>query len=113
MCSVKMRQKVEREIALAAVTQLIDAGFGLNINNGGDEPELEAPSRDIDIIMETMFATDEDRLLVFPVGPRPYACVGWIFFVYGNDGYDVISDYTTNLEEHLTEANKVSASYAD
>jgi hypothetical protein len=28
--------------------------------------------------------------------------------VYGNDGYDVISDYTVNLEDHLTEAHKLS-----
>ncbi len=24
--------------------------------------------------------------------------IGWVRFIYGNDGWDVISDYTTNLE---------------
>jgi len=26
---------------------------------------------------------------------------GWVYFVYGNDGWDVVSDYTTNLEAVL------------
>jgi hypothetical protein len=33
---------------------------------------------------------------------RPFA---WVRFVYGNDGYDVISDYTTSLEAVLAPIN--------
>jgi hypothetical protein len=56
--------------------------------------------------------TDDDRLFVYkvdgPKGRRDW--FGWVFFVYGNDGYDVISDYTTNLESSLTATNKLAES---
>ena len=35
--------------------------------------------------------------------------MGWIKLVFGNDGYDLISDYTTNLEDFLKPINE----YAD
>jgi len=34
--------------------------------------------------------------------------IGWVRFVMGNDGYDVINDYTTNLEKVLKRANQVA-----
>ena len=33
---------------------------------------------------------------------------GWIHLVFGNDGCDLISDYTTNLESFLEPVNKVA-----
>ena len=33
---------------------------------------------------------------------------GHVFLVYGNDGYDVIADYTLNLEEPLSAANEIA-----
>lgn len=36
--------------------------------------------------------------------------IGWVRFVYGNDGHDVISDYTTNLESVLEPINAYAES---
>jgi hypothetical protein len=36
---------------------------------------------------------------------------GWVRFVYGNDGWDVVSDYTTNLEPHMKNADKLADYY--
>ncbi len=40
--------------------------------------------------------TDED-VLHFGYDGQP--SLGWVYLVYGNDGYDVVNDYTTNLDE--------------
>lgn len=106
--SVKMRQKVEREIATKAVEDALAAGYGLNTDIG-DGPELPAPTTDRQTIIDAMFKGDEDRLLVYSNGRS----IGWVYFIYGNDGYDVISDYTINLEVMLKGANAIADSYAD
>jgi len=58
-----------------------------------------------------MFTTDDDCLIVVKDG-KPF---GWIQFIYGNDGYDVISDYTggkdfeADLKSALDEADRCEA----
>jgi hypothetical protein len=117
--SVKMRQEVERKIATAAIDAILAAGFAISIDNGGDEYEL-AHSTDKDTILKSMFLADEDRLFVEPLetkkgtrrGNSPW--FGWLYLVYGNDGWDVISDYTVNLEKYVgtgSEAQKLSDYY--
>jgi hypothetical protein len=105
--SVEMRQEVERKIAAALITQSLAAGYRLTIDNGGGEEF--APSTDAEHILREMFATDEEHLLFYNEEGKK---VGWVYFVYGNDGWDVISDYSTNLEPVMTEANKISEYYS-
>jgi hypothetical protein len=101
--SVKMRQHVERDIALAAITGCLSKGYNLTVDNGEERVLLN--SRDKRAILAAMFTTDEEHLLV-NYNPVTNKSEGWIFFVYGNDGWDVISDYTTNLESALSAAQK-------
>lgn len=102
--TLKLRLEMERLIRERAVSDLIAEGFALNVDNGGDEEELAQPSRNTTEVLSVMNATDEERLYVYrgdgkhTPGPR---AIGWVLFVYGNDGYDVVSDYTMNLEEYL------------
>ncbi len=105
--NVKMRQLVEKEIVTAVVKQALAAGFALSVNNGGDEMEIE-DVMDESAVLAAMFATDEDLLYFSKEGKD----LGWVLFVYGNGGWDVISDYTLSVEPHLTEAEKVSEKYA-
>jgi hypothetical protein len=37
---------------------------------------------------------------------------GWVLFIYGNDGWDVISDYTCNLEPIMGPANELSEQHS-
>jgi len=46
-------------------------------------------------IMAALNSTDEDQLIVRDAAGMK---LGWVYLVYGNDGYDVISDYTVSLE---------------
>lgn len=107
--SVKMRQHVERQIARRVLLDGKALGYRFNVTNGGDDYELPAPTDNIKELLAAMFATDEDTLHVFRPGKgRPF---GWIFFVYGNSGYDVISDYTTNLEPIMKGALALADKY--
>ena len=113
--SVKLRQELERRIAQAAIRQLLAAGFTLGVNDG--EETTIHHSTDADAIEKAMFTTDEDVLLVYKADDDPAAedyllPNYWVKFVYGNDGYDVISDYTSALDQHLSEANRLADQYA-
>lgn len=106
--SVVMRQEVERKIAEAVITDALAAGYSLNVHNGGDGPELPAPTTDKAAVLDAMFATDDESLQFYKDDKR----VGWVWFVYGNSGWDVIADYTTKLEHVMGNAQKLSDHYA-
>ena len=119
--SVKMRQMVEKEIYTKVIDVLLEAGFGLSVDNGdnsrGSATDYEYEihnSRNRKAILDAMYLTDEDRLFVHHDDSNdPFA---WVYFVYGNDGWDVINDYTVNLEKYIgdgTEVDKVIKKYED
>lgn len=105
--SVKMRQEVEHKIAEALIKSALATGYTITVDNGEDESKV--PLSDLSLVLADMFLTDEDRLYMWEDDER----IGWVYFIYGNDGWDVISDYTTNLEPIMTEANKISEHYSD
>ena len=96
--------RAEKEIAVEAIKALLKHGCRLTVFNGEDD-EITM-STDPDAILGAMMTTDEDYLIVHhPVGDER---IGWVRFVYGNDGWDVINDYTTNLETVLTPVNALA-----
>lgn len=95
--AVLRRCRVEERITRATLRVLLDApeGYTLSVFDG----EAETPkTRDFAVLAGAMHLTDEDYINVWTRAKEPK---GWVRFVYGNDGYDVICDYTTNLEEVL------------
>jgi len=109
LCHVCQRIAVEHDICTRMVDALLASGFSLNVNNGGQDDELMQASRNRSAILAAMFATDVEHLRVYKDTGARMIAVGWILFVYGNDGWDVISDYTTNLDAVLQPVNE----YAD
>jgi len=101
--NVKTRQRIERQIARKFLRIALAAGYAISLDNGGDDFEFK-DSTDFKFIVGEMFATDEERLYLSKDGKR----CGWVYFVYGNDGYDVICDYTTNLEHLMPEVTELS-----
>ena len=109
--AVKARQRVEQTIALTAAQVLLDAGFSLGVNDG--EEITIHHSRNIEDIKDALFTTDEDYLYVYRAkgdrkDTRPD---GWVRLVYGNDGWDVISNYcdVDLLDPYLGDGTKVQA----
>jgi hypothetical protein len=86
-CQTCNRIAMEQEIVTRVVDALLAAGCSLATDYD------QIPTRDRAVILSSLMETDDDRLIVRPAG--------WVYFVYGNDGFDVVSDYTTNLEAIL------------
>jgi hypothetical protein len=104
--SVKLRQELEERIVMQVVDDLLAAGYPVDVFDG-EEVTLK-DSTDRAAIRAALFTTDEDYLYAKKNGK----VFGWVYAVYGNDGYDVISDYTVNLEPILASANKIADRYA-
>lgn len=102
--NVKLRQSIEKKITRRIISDAIAAGYLILVDEIMDE---EGPSKDLKHLMEQVSQMDEDRLMFYKPDDLK-KCVGWVFLVYGNDGWDAISDYTTNLEDVLVGANKVA-----
>lgn len=61
---------------------------------------------------EDVSTADKFKLAVFnldEVGVRVCG-IGWIFLVFGNGGYDLISDYSTSLDAFLAPVNALAES---
>ena len=57
-----------------------------------------------------MFSTDEDYFYAYR--PEETERAGYVHFVYGNEGWNVISDNSLSLEPALEAAPALSESYA-
>lgn len=99
--SVRLRRLVELAIVRKAAADLIAAGYLITVDDGDDEPVRK--SKDIDAIMDAAFAVDEAYLYVYS-GEGQAKC-GFVRLIYGNTGWDVISDHSVNLEEALKPTN--------
>lgn len=102
------RQRIEQEIARAAAIGLIDAGYCISVFDS--EVVVLKRSTSVDSIMDAMFSTDEDVFYVYRPGVAERA--GFVHFIYGNDGWDVISDSSESLEPALETATTLAESYA-
>lgn len=102
--SVRLRRLVELAIVRKVATDLIADGYLITVDDGDDEPVRN--SKDLDAIIDAAFAVDEAYLRVRKPGMPVRS---FVRLIYGNTGWDVVSDYGTDLEEVL----KPSSEYAD
>jgi hypothetical protein len=102
MISIETRQGIERKIAEAFITDALEAGYTITVDDGEDEPVKR--SADAAEILGAMFTVDEEHLRLY--SGQEYA--GWVYFVYGNSGWDVVSDHTVNLTPLLVGADAVA-----
>jgi hypothetical protein len=99
LCATCQRINVERKIVLRTIDTLLKAGYYLRTDEH-DDPRPAQPTNDRAAIVHEIMEVDDEFLAVFEssTDDLPFA---WVRFVYGNDGYDVICDYTTNLDPVL------------
>ena len=96
----------EQAMLKCLIAELLEHGFALSVNDG--EEEVVKQSRDPEKIFQACRSTDQDLLIVFHLEPRGLRQIGWIKLVYGNDGWDLLSDYTINLEPFLVKTQTLS-----
>jgi hypothetical protein len=118
--SVKLRIELERRIVRTIVTDAIAKGYRLavSLERGYDVEDMLLGSVDINRIVNEATAGDESHLFIQPgtgdtVKDGSIISHGWVYFVFGNDGWDVVSDYTTNLDGLgiLDRANAIAEAY--
>ncbi|EEX1006186.1 hypothetical protein D3981_004164 [Escherichia coli] len=106
---VDERQRIERLIATAAAKGLTDAGYKIAVHDG--EEIAQPKTSNVDTILDAMFSTDGDSFIVYQKSSGDEAGwvrVGWVQFIYGNCGWDVIADNTTSLESALQDATNLA-----
>ena len=108
---IQQRIIIERAIVRKACEDLLAAGFKLRVEDG--EGWACERTDDLATVMSSIMSTDEDNIHVFgtvslPGGESGTRHLGWVQFVYGNTGWDVIADNTLSIEEHLTGATKLA-----
>lgn len=102
-------REIERRIAEAVVDAALAAGHSITVNNGGDQNEIQY-STDLEEILGVMFGSDEDLLTLNHEEPGRW---GWIRFVYGNSGWDVLHDNHIRLEPLLAKARRLADHYSN
>ena len=106
--TIEERQKIEREIVEAVIDSALAAGYSISVEDGDSELAIER-SKDRAAILAEMFQMDDDTLR-FHEGDREM-WNGWVYFVYGNDGWDVVNDNSTNVEHLLRSASVLIEKY--
>jgi hypothetical protein len=109
-CHICTRIAIEREVTMRAVEALTAAEYLVSVYDGEEYPLTRSSC--VPALMRSVGTVDDEYLEVWTRGTGPHnppRSKGWIRLVYGNDGYDVISDYTVNLESVLEPVN----AYAD
>jgi hypothetical protein len=101
--NIEQRQQIERQIVHQIVTDAITHGYFVSVHNG--EEITVTRSNSVKVVMAETMSVDEEHLFFTSASG---AEVGWVFLVYGNGGYDVICDYTTNLEELMKGAETLA-----
>jgi hypothetical protein len=97
--------RADKAISHKVVRALLAAGFSITIDNGGcEDGEFEiVKSTDARAIFKALHLTDEDYIKPFRDGKYH----GWVRLIYGESGWDVICDNTTNLEEYVGDGTEV------
>lgn len=83
---------IEYLVARRLISIAIDEGYTVSVYDG--EETVLKRSNDGDAILRAMCSTDEDGISLHKGDDK--ARLAWFHFIYGNDGWDVISDHTAN-----------------
>jgi hypothetical protein len=112
--SVAKRQSMERKIARKTIRLFQAASYMLAVEADGQRYTLRGANEAE--LMAAMFDLDECRLVVFTEAfGKPFR-IGRVDFVFGNDGFDCVSDYSAShsieaiMEEVMKYANKLERS---
>ncbi len=101
----------ERDIARYLLQSLSEQGFKIGGYDGEEELEYTTDWKNV---FASMFDTDEFWVQVRAnKNEAGWDDSGWIRLIYGNSPEEMISDYTTNLEQYLKPTFKYIKSFYD
>jgi hypothetical protein len=85
------RMRMEKRMASGLVKACLNLGFAITIDNGEDKPVVKSTS--YRKIMDNLWQCDEEHVLIYDEKGK---CFGWFYLVFGNDGWDLVADYSAN-----------------
>ena len=99
------RQLIERQIVRSLVDEILGHDLLISVDDGEEQHPITG---DRDAILAVLMETDEDRVNIYSTTsgstPQPE---GSVRLVYGNDGWDVICDYTLSVERYIEQSNSL------
>lgn len=101
------KRRMEHDIVSALIKAAIADGYSISVYDG-DAYHIKK-STDMGNIIDALFSVDEEYLHLAKEGSSG----GVVMLVYGNDGWDVIADYTGGVEHLMVEPDKLSAKYQE
>ena len=105
---VAVRLAGERDIARHLLQNLVEQGFVLQ--DAEDEEWTNDPAKMLSVV------TDVDAIYINVKHTQPkegWDDSGWVFLVMGNSPEEMISNYTTNLDQYLTPTFRYIKSFYD
>jgi hypothetical protein len=85
------RISAEKRMCVALVTACLKRGFAVSVCDG--EEWTVTRSTDKATILAALFSTDDDLIAIRDAAGNK---AGWFRLIYGNDGHDVVSDFSAN-----------------
>jgi len=86
------RIRAEKRMCVALVTACLARGFTASVCNGEEWVVVDSESKAE--ILGALFSTDEDVIVIRDTSGKK---AGWFRLIYGNDGHDVVSDFSANV----------------
>lgn len=96
-------RKIEQRVIDQLLDEMLAAGFAISVDYGDDDEYEVSQSTDKAEILKALWACDEE--ILHYRGKDPLS--GWIRLIYGEDGYDVMQDYTVNLDAFIPKTLKL------
>lgn len=90
-------QVLEKMVVRSLVSELLGHGLTISVFDGEEWPVKRGTKRNQ--ILDALFACDAETILIRDGEDNK---IGRAYLVYGNDGYDVIADYSVALEPYMT-----------
>lgn len=101
LCTICQRMDVEHKIVTKVVDTFLAAGWKVREAEDGKFSDSREET------LKILFNLDDAHL----IANKDREVAGWVRFVFGNDGFDVICDYSVNLEEILHPAFEYAATF--
>ncbi len=102
---LRPNEVAENEVIEIAARSIVDAGNQVGVHNGEDWSV--GPTDDVQLVLESLRQTDSDVLHVFRDGRDTGS---YLFLVYGNEPYEVLADWTLDVDALLQPAVEAAES---
>jgi hypothetical protein len=99
---------IEQKIAAEVVKGILAAGHTITIAYQDGNSDAIKQSTDADAILAEFHKCDEEYLLVHQAGSTRFEHLGWVQFIYGNDGHDLIANNTVGIDHLLAGAQALA-----